>query len=548
MASRYASHVQTNQTPQSQPVRGKRQVKNNAGGFTFKVTPFTRLERFLILGHEGGTYYAGERKLTYETVDCIDDCLREDYVATVDLIVDISTNGRAPKNDPAVFALAYIAGHHKGTEASKYALSKVSDVCRTGTFLADFLNSVTQFRGWGDGLKNSVAGWYTSRSPYSLAKQVTKYASRNGWSHRDILRKAHPQATGLTQEVLQYVTQHDQWLDTESVEHASDTNQLLMAADEAKTATKAKVIKLIEKYRLEREHIPTELQRDPDVWMALLPNLGVTAVLRNLGRLSNIGLLKPLSGATKLVQAKLLDADLIKAQRVHPVAALIAQKQYEQGRGLRGSLTWNVVPQIVDTLETTVMLGFDAVEPTGKNFFLGIDVSSSMRSPCGATEHLRCSEASAIMALLAARTEPNYYIRGFTRSGSAYNWSQLRQNTGLTDLGFTARDSFRTACEKTVKNNFGGTDCALPMLDAIDQRLDVDVFCVYTDNETWAGNIHPFQALEKYRQFIGHDAKLAVFGMAGNQFTIANPDDPHMIDFVGFDAAAPTVLADFAKN
>ena len=78
MASSYASHVQTKTTPQSQAVRGKNQVRNNAGGFTFQVTPWTRLERFLILGHEGGTYYAGSRKLTYETVDCIDDCLRED--------------------------------------------------------------------------------------------------------------------------------------------------------------------------------------------------------------------------------------------------------------------------------------------------------------------------------------------------------------------------------------------------------------------------------------------------------------------------------------
>jgi len=544
MASKYASHVQTKQTPQSEAVRGKKQVRNNAGGYTFQVTPWVRLERFLILGHEQGTYYAGARKLTIETVDCIDACLREDYTRTVDVIVDISANGRAPKNDPAIFALAYIAGHHKGTPASQYALTKLNSVCRIGTHLADFLNAVTQFRGWGDGLKNAVAGWYTGRSPYALARQVTKYQSRNGWSHRDILRKAHPQMEGLGQEVLQYVTQKDKWVDTESVEHGSDANQLLMVVEEAKTASKSRLIKLIKDSGLEREHIPTEMQRDPDVWMALLPNLGVTAIMRNLGRLSNIGLLKPLGQATKLIQAKLTDAEAIKAQRVHPVTALIAQKQYEQGRGGLGKLAWDVVPQIVDTLEQTVMLGFDAVEPTGKNFYLGVDVSGSMSHPCGATPHLRCCEGAAIMALLAARTEPNYFIRGFTSDSGG--WS--RRDTRLTDLGFTARDKFSDACRKTRHHNFGGTDCALPMLDAIDKRLDVDVFCVYTDNETWAGNIHPFQALEKYRQFIGHSAKLAVFGLAGNDFTIADPTDPDMIDFVGFDAAAPTVLADFAKS
>jgi 60 kDa SS-A/Ro ribonucleoprotein len=545
MASKYASHVQTKQTPQSEAVRGKKQVRNSAGGYTFQVTPWTRLERFLILGHEKGTYYAGARKLTIETVDCIDACLREDYTRTVDVIVDISSNGRAPKNDPAIFALAYIAGHHKGTPASQYALTKLNSVCRIGTHLADFLNAVTQFRGWGDGLKNAVSGWYTGRSPYALARQVTKYKSRNGWAHRDILRKAHPEMTGVGQEVLQYVTQLDKWIATESVEHGSDANRLLMAVEEAKTASKKRVIKLITDSGLEREHIPTELQRDPDIWTALLPNLGVTAIMRNLGRLSNIGLLKPLGSATKLITAKLTDAEAIKSQRVHPVTSLIAQKQYEAGRGGLGKLTWTAVPQVIDALEKTVMLGFDAVEPTGKNFYLGIDVSGSMSWQCGATEHLTCCQAAAIMALLAAKTEPNYFIRGFTCNGG--HWSH-RGNTGLTDLGITAGDSFLGAARKAQKSNFGGTDCSLPMLDAIDKRLDVDVFCVYTDNETWAGNIHPFQALEKYRQFIGHSAKLAVFGLAGNDFTIADPSDPDMIDFVGFDSAAPTVLADFAKN
>ncbi len=545
MASRYASHVQTKQTPQSQAVRGKSQVQNSAGGFTFKVTPFVRLERFLILGHEGGTYYAGERKLTLDTVDCIDDCLRENYTQTVDTIVDISTGGRAPKNDPAIFALAYIAGHHKGTPEATYALSKLNSVCRTGTHLADFLNAVKNFRGWGDSLKNAVAGWYLGRSPFALAKQVTKYAQRNGWSHRDILRKAHPQATGCTQSVLQYVAQHDKWVETVSADSNIDVNQYLLAVDEAKTADKNRLVKLITDHGLEREHIPTEFLRDPDIWSALLPNLGVTGIMRNLGRLSNIGLLKPLGSATKLIREKLTDAEAIKAQRVHPVTALIAQRQYQQGRGDKGSLTWTVVPQIVDVLETTVELGFDAVEPTGKNFFLGLDVSGSMSSPCGSTPYLSCCDATAIMALIAARTEPNYYIRGFT-SGNG-GWAS-RSNTGLHDLGITAKDTFKSAMGKTQKRNFGGTDCSLPMLDAIDQKLEVDVFCVYTDNETWAGKIHPFQALEKYRQFSGRPAKLAVFGMAVNDFTIADPSDPGMMDFVGFDTASPTVLADFAKQ
>ena len=33
----------------------------------------------------------------------------------------------------------------------------------------------------------------------------------------------------------------------------------------------------------------------------------------------------------------------------------------------------------------------------------------------------------------------------------------------------------------------GGTDCAQPMIYAQRKKLEVDVFIVYTDSETWAG-------------------------------------------------------------
>ena len=86
------------------------------------------------------------------------------------------------------------------------------------------------------------------------------------------------------------------------------------------------------------------------------------------------------------------------------------------------------------------------------------------------------------------------------------------------------------------------------MVHALEHKIPVDVFCVYTDNETWAGRKHPHVALEEYRQAMGIDSKLIVFGMAANNFSIANPDDPGMLDVVGFDSAVPKVMEEFAKS
>ena len=95
---------------------------------------------------------------------------------------------------------------------------------------------------------------------------------------------------------------------------------------------------------------------------------------------------------------------------------------------------------------------------------------------------------------------------------------------------------------------FGGTDCALPMLWALKHRVPVDVFVVLTDSETWAGKIHPVQALRQYREQTGIPAKLIVVGMVSNGFSIADPDDAGMLDVVGFDTAAPQVMSQFAAD
>ena len=92
----------------------------------------------------------------------------------------------------------------------------------------------------------------------------------------------------------------------------------------------------------------------------------------------------------------------------------------------------------------------------------------------------------------------------------------------------------------------GGTDCAQPMLYAIENNLLVDVFVVYTDSETKSGAIHPSEALKRYREYSRiADAKLIVVAMTSNGFTIADPDDPGMFDMAGFDSAAPQVMREF---
>ena len=192
--------VQTRATPQHEKVLGSDQVRNSAGGFAWKVTDWQRLDRFLVLGAEGGTFYIGERALTLENAQALLRVIEVDGARVVRRIVEISDAGRAPKNDPALFALALASA--KGDPATrKAALEALQTVARTGTHLLHFVQYVESFRGWGRGLRTAVQAWY-AQPVEKLAYQAVKYRQRDGWAQRDLLRLSHPKAADEQHQAL----------------------------------------------------------------------------------------------------------------------------------------------------------------------------------------------------------------------------------------------------------------------------------------------------------------------------------------------------------
>lgn len=119
--------------------------------------------------------------------------------------------------------------------------------------------------------------------------------------------------------------------------------------------------------------------------------------------------------------------------------------------------------------------------------------------------------------------------------------------SALTPLGISPRRRLDDVVRSISGLPFGATDCALPMLYALEKGLQFDAFVIYTDSETWSGKVHPFQALRQYRERTGINAKMIVVGMTSTGFTIADPTDAGMMDVVGFDTAAPNVMADFIR-
>jgi 60 kDa SS-A/Ro ribonucleoprotein len=185
------------------------------------------------------------------------------------------------------------------------------------------------------------------------------------------------------------------------------------------------------------------------------------------------------------------------------------------------------------------------MEPTGLRYYLGIDCSGSMGSPIN-NSSLSVREAAAAMAMTVARVEKQSYMAGFTAKEGRSLYSTGVDNTGMIDLGISAKDRLDTVCKKTYMSNFGRTDCSLPMLDAIEKKIPVDIFVIYSDNETYAGGVHPIQALDKYKNAMQIDSKLIVIGMTSTGFTIADPTRKDNLDICGFDGSTPSIISNFA--
>lgn len=452
--------------------------------------------------------------------------------------------------------------------------------------------------GWGRMRRKGISTFYTDpkKGADRLLYLVTKYKQRHNWSHKQVLGYAHPkikdEETKVEKDlVLTYATRGYQRFNkiAESyrgkngispeiskvigyIDALEDVSKLKpeTEGDEEKLLGKMKVFGVRTQheefshvpygsmeppsnpegrrsaFQIVREHIPTGFLKSVKVWEALLEDMPMTALIRNLGKMSSLGMFGNDNATTnknvKIVKDALENPIRLRKAKVHPIKVLIAMKQYSTGSGDKGGLAWQVNEEINKCLDKAFYLSFtdpavkDAFK-TDKNYMLCLDVSGSMTwQGCYGCDHITPAMASIAMAMVTWNIEDKCDIMAF---GGKFESLENRLKKTM---------SIDEAMRSTSGLNFGATDCSLPMIYALEKKKDVDVFIVYTDSDTWAGRVHPPVALRKYNQDMGKSSKLIVCAMQSNGFTIADPNDPNMMDMCGFDTSVPDIIAEFAKG
>lgn len=523
-------------TPQSKPLRGREaeQSKNAAGGYTFLLDPLGRLRRFLIIGTEKGTFYQSEADLTEEGIGACEAAVKHDGAASVELIRHVSKERLAAKRSPTMFALAVAA--KLGDDATRSAAyDAVAEVCGTPTDLFDWLECVKALGGFGSGVQRAIRLWYAARDPSRLAYQMSKYRNREGWTHADALRIAHPPmsesehgqlfawATWYADKKRKDGTPVERPAIFYAAECAADSWAApVWAYERAQTVGEVELIRLIETHNLPRECIPTEHLKSPGVWGALLRRMPMTAMLRNLGNFGKHGLLTPFSDGEKSVLAS-LEGEAFDKAKPHPVQILLALGQYMSGHGQKGSGSWTPNPRIGEALGAATKRAFRHATPTGKRVVVAIDLSCSMSAACSSAPALPCWGVAKVLGDAFKTIEKNVLLLGFGERCTTLDVSQI------------------------VGPTFGGTDCSRPFSYCMNSKIEADLFVLFTDNETWAGSVHPCDALDKYRKKINENAKAVSVAMTATKGSIADPKSAAWLSVVGLDASFPQLVQEWAR-
>jgi 60 kDa SS-A/Ro ribonucleoprotein len=510
----------------------------------FKINKWKKLDRVLILG--GENYSPKEAS---NDISIVKECGLENPARTASAIKDISYNNRAFKEQPLLYALAQLSAVNPGCAKEVYRV--LPDVIRTGSSLFVFIQAVAENRGFGSGMRRALSK-FVEQDVADLAFQVVKYQNRSGWNWRDFLRIVRPVAStsahgALFRQIIsgdfgeRTVQAHKNKTEkTYPAENKSLIPEIYWAAKEALTSDNlTRVCELIEKYKLTHEMVNNDLKKNIKIWESLIPHMPPRAILWNLSRFTNLGILKKGSAAVSKIEKTFEDSDLLKKSRLHPWQIFIAKHVYDKGQG-EGS-SWKPLPIISKLLETGFYNAFGVQKSTGKRRLVCLDVSGSMGSSLivdfwnSSKQRLESKygisarNASVVLSMLAVKTD-DVQVMAFSNK--------------FIPVNITPSDDLTSAVNKINRLPFDSTDCSLPMSWALKNNIPVDSFEIYTDSETNCGS-PPHKMLQQYRDKTGINASMIVCGMSVTDFSVANPNDENSLDIVGVDANVPNVIRTF---
>lgn len=422
------------------------------------------------------------------------------YVTQKELVKTLGTTiDKAIKANPIFVAKAAVYARQHGfmRTAPTLALVKLSaaniplnvfefaffGVINTPKDLIDF-TTMLNASGRGEGgrrIKRTVSKWLeTKLTEY----WVIKYGSEKGagYNLNGMLRVYHPK---LNNALANYILGNGKY--DRSLTQINAFENLKLAENYLMK------IQQITNGRLPHEVATTFAGNDKEVWKAIVPQMPIFALLRNLATIERVGIMPQVRDA---VVAKLTDEKTVRNSKIFPFQFLTAMEHVSDSK-------------VRDALRDAIDLSFNNLPEITGTTAVALDVSGSMSG-----NPIKIASLFAI-SLYKKTNGSGYFIKFSDRASY---------------VPISMRDSTLTQAERVRIE--GGTNTSTPLQLLLKEGKKVDNFILITDEAQNRGR--PFyKVVEDYRKAINPNLKVFIVDVASYQ-GVLTPDDKNIFYIYGW--------------
>ncbi|KYN05003.1 PREDICTED: 60 kDa SS-A/Ro ribonucleoprotein-like [Cyphomyrmex costatus] len=532
-----------------------------------------RLLRYLYVGKDYPNYQPGywfaHHYFIVRNVLAIEELAEneEKQLVPIELITKAFESNLVTHPEALVFALAVCCRQNKSEKLRHAAYESVKKICASTPNFILFvkfvsklcrekeLNYITQ--GWGHGLRKAINNWYLSKNPLDFIECVTKYKSRYGWKHKDIVKMAHPLGDSPESKmILKYIihglekTKKDI---ADQVELPSNIVDLLKYMEEIEDfkhcEDEIRAASMLETCGFSLDHVPGHLLKSKEVWNSLLMSMDVIALLNNLQRIHNLGFLVINEPAVEKVTERLTNSEYIEKSAVHPALIFITLKNYQcsgkcltyEKRKVRELARRSIPPgfnpniKIMDALNEAFHLSFKNIQPTNLRYLVTISTNKSMEASTWQNGNMTGLETAALMALILLRSEENVTIATY-------------RNVGIHPVNVFKTDSFEDILKTLKMVSLGSTNSSKPIFWATARSKQFDVFINIMD-QILQKHDESQERLKSYKEDLNlPDTKLITCALCSSSPYRREHYDRHVLTINGFDATVPNVIQAFVKG
>lgn len=493
---------------------------NNAGAPAYRLEPKQALAQYAMTGCLNQTFYSTAEQQLQVVLDL---CLEVEPAFVAKTAIYCREAGYM-KDMPALMC-AYLATFDR--PLFELVFDRVIDNAKMlRTFMQILRSGVAGRKSFGSSPRRKIRQWLERQSDDTIFAASVG----NDPSLVDILKMVHPKPKTREREALYgYLLgrPHDSSLLPPKVQHYE--------------AYKAGLTKEVPDVPFQ---MLTALSLDTAAWREIARNAPWHMTRMNLNTFARHGVFgDAVQGkASKrhssdalvgLIAARLRDPAAIRKAKAFPYQLLAAYQA-----------TGEDIPKAIrEALHDAMEVAVENVPSVDGRIFVCPDVSGSMSSSAtgyrqGATSAVRCVDVAALVAAALVRKNPTAEVLPF-------------EQTVVTNVKITAKDSVMTNAERLAGVGGGGTNCSAPLKELNRRKAQGDLVLFISDNESWVdAEIGRGTALLAEWQIFrarNPQAKLVCLDIQPNRTTQAQ-SRADILNIGGFSDQVFSVIADFASN